>query len=75
MEKIPTEQQTIKGILENIHCKLEDLLEQARKPSVVKENRLNTLLKRFDNLGSGETLRLNQKQMINPFEPREITQP
>ena len=65
------EQQNLKETLEKVNKKIYKLLEQ-RKTRSSKEQKLNNLLKQFENFSLGEKQGIRTKQKINPFEPKNL---
>ena len=71
IEQIKLEQQNLKETLEKVNQKVDKLLEQ-RNTGSSEEQKLNNLLKQFNNFGLGEKSVIRIEQKINPFEPKSL---
>ena len=71
IEQIKLEQQNLKETLEKINQKVDKLLEQ-RNIVISEEQKLNNLLKQFENFSLGEKQGIRIEQKINPFEPKSL---
>ena len=69
IEQIKLEQQNLKETLEKVSKKVDKLLEQ-RKIGLSKEQRLNNLLKQFENFSLGEKPVIRTERKINLFDPK-----
>ena len=69
IEQIKLEQQNLKETLEKVSKKVDKLFEQ-RKIGLSKEQRLNNLLKQFENFSLGEKLVIRTERKINLFDPK-----
>ena len=71
IEQIKLEQQNLKETLEKINQKVDKLLEQ-RNIVISEEQKLNNLLKQFENFNLGEKPIIKRERKINPFEPKNL---
>lgn len=71
IEQIKLEQQNLKETLEKINQKVDKLLEQ-RNIVISEEQKLNNLLKQFENFNLGEKPIIKIERKINPFEPKNL---
>ena len=71
IEQIKLEQQNLKETLEKINQKVDKLLEQ-RNIVITEEQKLNNLLKQFENFNLGEKPIIKIERKINPFEPKNL---
>ena len=72
IEQIKLEQQNLKETLEKVNKKVDELLEQ-RKIGSSEEQKLNNLLKQFENFSLGEKPVIRTERKINHFEPKSLT--
>ena len=61
----------MKETLEKINQKVDKLLEQ-RNIVISEEQKLNNLLKQFENFNLGEKPIIKIERKINPFEPKNL---
>ena len=71
IEQIKLEQQNLKETLEKINQKVDKILEQ-RKIAISEEQKLNNLLKQFENFNLGEKPIIKIERKINHFEPKNL---
>ena len=71
IEQIKLDQQNLKETLEKINQKVDKLLEQ-RNIVISEEQKLNNLLKQFENFNLGEKPIIKIERKINPFEPKNL---
>ena len=71
IEQIKLEQQNLKETLEKINQKVDKLLEQ-RNIVISEGQKLNNLLKQFENFNLGEKPIIKIERKINPFEPKNL---
>ena len=71
IEQIKLEQQNLKETLEKINQKVDKLLVQ-RNIVISEEQKLNNLLKQFENFNLGEKPIIKIERKINPFEPKNL---
>ena len=67
IKQIKLEQQNLKETLEKVNQKVDNLLEQ-RNTGSSDEQKLNNLLKQFENFSLGEKPVIRIEWKINPFE-------
>ena len=67
IEQIKLEQQNLKETLEKINQKVDKLLEQ-RNIVISEEQKLNNLLKQFENFNLGEKPIIKIERKLNPFD-------
>ena len=71
IEQIKLEQQNFKKTLEKVNQKVDKLLEQ-RNTRSSEEQKLNHLLKQFENFSLREKPIIRTKWKINPFQPKSL---
>ena len=71
IEQIKLEQQNLKETLEKVNKKVDKILEQ-RKIGSSKEQKLNNLLKQFENFSLWEKTVIRTERKMNPFEPKSL---
>ena len=72
IKQIKLEQQNLKETLEKVNQKNDKLLEQKNSGSL-EEQKLNNLLKQFENFSLGEKPVIRIERKINLFEPKSLT--
>ena len=71
IEQIKLDQQNLRETLEKVNQKVDKLLEQRNIVSS-DDQKLNNLLKQFENFSLGEKPVIRTERKINPFEPKSL---